>query len=163
MRIAAALSILVFFCAAAFLLFMSWKIPVHNYQLYVLQKHFRHTMQPIHPPQSTLIAEMAEFGNFGNSNHCDYLVGEFRSSALPREEVQKAYGEVKVLSFDGVSHLPLEIYFAETLREAAEHDYYWQSWLETYLPAQKHALYQDTYFVSVASDMHSPDGDLRCH
>src|SRR3989338_8480613 len=82
-----------------FIVVVTWKIPLHNYQLYVLQRHFRDTVLPLNPTQSTRIAELAEFGNFGQSNHCDYIVGEFRKSAFSREEVQKAYAGVGILSF----------------------------------------------------------------
>lgn len=162
-RICIALGILAVCCAVALILLTSWKIPLHIYQLHVLQKHFRDAVGPIHPAQSKLIVEMSEFGNFGNSNHCDYIVGEFRSSQLQMEEIKRFYDGAKVRSFDGGPPLSVEIYFPEDLREAAAHDYYWNHWLERYIPSQERISYQNTYFVFTESAMHPPDGDIRCH
>lgn len=154
------------FCLALGLVsILTWKMPLHNYQLYVLQRHFYDTMQPIHPAQSKLIAEMAEFGNFGNSNHCDYQVGEFRSSPLSREEVTRAYANTSVLSFDKTSHLPTEIYFAEELLDAGKW-WPWDEWLQKYIPGRSLVLgenKENIYLVFIASEMHPPDGDIRCH
>lgn len=141
---------------------LSWfaLIPVNQINLWLLKRNF---VSVPHPPESTLLARTAEFGNFGNSNHCDYLVGEFRSSQLSRAEVQQAYNGVQVRSFNAGTQLPVEIYFAGDLREAAQHDYYWRHWLEKYLPTQKAAVNGHTYFVFTMSAMHPPDGDFRCH
>ncbi len=145
-----------------FLIVMTWKIPLHNYQLRVLQRHFQNTAQPLHPAQSTLLTKMAEFGNFGQSNHCDYIVGEFRKSAFSREEVQKAYAGVGILSFDKTASIPIEVYLVDDIQDAAGYDYYLRSWLEAYVPTQEQNA-QDLYFVFAMSAMHSPDGDFRCH
>lgn len=164
-RFCIALGILAVCCAVALILLTSWEIPLHNYQLHVLQKHFRDTIQPIHPAQSKLIVEMEEFGNFGQSNHCDYQVGEFRSSPLSKEEVVRAYANTSVLSFDMTSYLPTEIYFAEELLNA-EKWWPWNEWLQKYIPGRSLASDEtgvNIYFVFVASEMHPPDGDFRCH
>lgn len=157
---------LVVFCFIIWIAVIStWKIPLHNYRLHILQKHFRETTSPFHPVQSELLVEMAEFGNFGQSNHCDYQVGEFRSSPLSREEVARVYANTGVLSFDTTSHLPTEIYFAEELSNA-ERWWPWDEWLQKYIhgrslvPGEND---ENIYLVFVASNMHPPDGDIRCH
>lgn len=141
---------------------LSWfaLIPINQINLWLLKRNF---VSVPHPPESTLLARTAEFGNFGNSNHCDYLVGEFRSSPLSTEEIEKAYEEITVRSFSAGAQLPVEIYFAEELREAASHDYYWRHRLGKYLPTQKDAVYDHNYFVFTESAMHPPVGDFRCH
>lgn len=143
------------------IIMFTWKIPLHTYQLRVLQRHFHTEVQAF--PNSVLRSEMREFGNFGQSNHCDYIVGEFRSSPLPKEEIAQFYTGTSVHPFDKTSRLPVEIYFAEDLHEAALHDYYWEYWLEKYIPTQKDAVDDHTYFVFTMSAMHPPDGDFRCH
>lgn len=143
------------------IIMVTWKIPLHTYQLHVLQRHFHTEVRAL--PESILRTEMREFGNFGQSNHCDYIVGEFRSSSLPKEEITQFYAGTSVHSFDKTSQLPVEIYFAEDLHEVALHDYYLKHWLEKYIPTQKDAVYDRTYFVFTMSAMHPPDGDFRCH
>lgn len=161
MKIFVVLGIAVFCLIIWFIAVTTWKMPLHNYQLWILQKHFRLTMRPIHPPQSELRTEVAEFGNLGNSNHCDYLVGEFRSSVLSKEELKRVYAETAILSFDKVSRLLVEVYFTD--EDVFERDYLWSGWLSKYLPNQPYAPEGNTYLVFASSDLNPPDGDIRCH
>ena len=118
-------------------------------------------MQPLHPAQSALITEAVEFGNFGNSNHCDYFAGEFRSSALPKGKIIDAYRSAPFLSFDGSNRLPIEVYFLD--EKDTFHWWPWSEWLEKYLPSRPAIPGEHTYLVSAISAMHPPEGDIRCH
>ncbi|MFY9462564.1 MAG: hypothetical protein WAP52_00050, partial [Candidatus Sungiibacteriota bacterium] len=124
-------------CLIIFILIaITWKIPLHNYQLRMMQKHFRSTMQSVHPMPSKLRAEMAEFGNFGNSNHCDYFVGEFRSSPLPKDKVLEQYAAVVTSSFIGNRLIETGVYFVD--EDFFKKDYLLSEWLEKYLPNHPH-------------------------
>ena len=164
MRLFAIFGIVVFCVILLYVIAVTWGIPIHNYRLWVLQKNFRSTVQPLHPAQSQLRAEMAEFGNFGNSNHCDYMVGEFRSSSLSKEAVMRAYAGAIVPSFsshDKNSPLPVEVYFTD--EDIFHNDYTWSEWLSKYLSRKPATSDKNTYLVFTSSDMHPPDGDIRCH
>ena len=160
MRIFAVFGVAVFCVIIWFVLAITWKMPIHDYQLRVLQKHFRSTMQTVHPAQSELRAEMAEFGNFGNSNHCDYFVGEFRSSPLSKEELLQGYASVATSSFVGNRLIEIGVYFIDA--DIFTH-YPWSEWLEKYLPNDKHITNQNTYLIFSEDEGNPPDGDIRCH
>ena len=151
----------VVFCLIAWLVFIStWSIPSHQLNTYLFQRQFRDAMRPLHPAQSMLIAEAVEFGNFGNSNHCDYFAGEFRSSSLAREEVKNAYRNAPNLSFDGSNYLPVDVYF---LDEGDLFDRWpWSGWLEKYFGHRGSVSAEGRYVVFAMSSMHSHAGDFRC-
>ena len=140
---------------------MTWAMPLNLYQQHIFQKRFRVAMQPFHPSGSELIIEASEFGNFGNSNHCDYFAGEFRSSASSKEEITNAYKDAPLLSFDGSNHLPVDVLFTD--EEISFHWWPWSEWLEKYLPSRPAISGENTYLVSAVSAMHPPEGDIRCH
>ena len=117
-------------------------------------------MQTMHPAQSELRAEMAEFGNFGNSNHCDYFVGEFRSISLSKEEVLQRYAAVATSSFVGNRWIEVGVDFVDD--DIFTH-YPWSEWLEKYLPNDKRITNQNTYLIFSEDEGNSPDGDIRCH
>lgn len=141
--------------------FMTWMMPFHNYQLWKMQKNFRSTMQSVHPAGSRLLAEMAEFGNFGESNHCDYLVGEFRSSPLSQEELLKNYAAVATSSFVGNRWIETGVYFID--EEFFKKDYLWSEWLSKYLPDHVPSLDNTAYLVFSENEGNPPDGDIRCN
>jgi len=118
-------------------------------------------MQSVHPAQSQSITEMAEFGNFGESNHCDYIVGEFRSSPLSKEELLKKYAPVATSSFIGNRLVETGVYFMD--EEFFEKDYLWSEWLSKYLPDRRHITNKNTYLIYSEDDMNPPDGDIRCN
>ena len=64
----------------------------HELHLAQLAREYRAV---VHPPSRPVAFEQ-ELGVFGNGNHCDYFVGELRSTALPIEAVQRAYADVPV-------------------------------------------------------------------
>lgn len=159
-RVFAIFGVPVFCLIVWYIVAVTWRMPIHNYQLKALQRYFRSAVLSLHPIQSEFRAEMAEFGNFGNSNHCDYLAGEFRSSSLPREIIMQAYTGATILSFDKISRLPVEVYFTD--EDAFTHPP-WEEWLSKYLPYQSSVANKDTFLVFAASDLHPPNGDIRCH
>ena len=139
----------------------TWKMPLHNYQLWTMQKHFRSIMQSAHPPSSRLRAEVAEFGNFGQSSHCDYFVGEFRSSPLPKDKVLEQYAAVATSSFIGNRLIETGVYFVD--EDFFGKDYLLSGWLEKYLPDHPHITDENIYLIYSEDAMNSPDGDIRCH
>ena len=139
----------------------TWKIPLHNYQLRMMQKHFRSTMQSVHPMPSELRAEIAEFGNFGNSNHCDYFVGEFRSSPLPKNKILEQYAAVATSSFIGNRLIETGVHFVD--EDFFKKDYLLSEWLEKYLPDYPHITNENIYLIYSEDAMNPPDGDIRCH
>lgn len=159
--ICAVLGIMALIPSLLFVAYITWKMPLHNYQLGNMQRHFRSTMQSVHPAQAKLLAEMAEFGNFGESNHCDYMVGEFRSSPLSKEEILKKYTAVATSSFIGNRLIETGIYFID--EEFFKKDYLFSGWLEKYLPDRRHITNENIYLIYSEDAMNPPDGDIRCH
>ncbi len=137
-------------------------MPLHEYRLWVLQKRFYASIAATNPTDSRLISKMAHVGNFGNSNHCDYIAGQFRASKLSREEIQKAYAGVSTPSFssDTNAPLPVEIYFTdEDIFELSP----WSDWYDEHLPAVRAAKKESVYLVFGLSQMHPYFGDIRCY
>ena len=145
---------------ALFIIAITGTMPFHNYRLWMMQKQFRSAMQAVNPAQSELRAEMKEFGNFGNSNHCDYFVGEFRSSPLSKEELLQRYASVATSSFVGNRLIEIGVYFIDADIFTG---YPWSEWLEKYLPDKKHITNQNTYLIFSEDADNPPDGDIRCN
>lgn len=154
--------------AAGLALFMSpwlWRIPVHHMRLGAFQRNFENVE---HPDESHFIAAHKEFGNFGNSNHCDYFVGEFRTSDLSREEIIRHYQgqhipppdtSLGVWDGDPPVETEVEAYF---LDEDVFRWWPWSEWLEEYLPRLPEDR-RKTYLVFAMEDGYPPIGDIRCH
>lgn len=136
-------------------------IPLHEYRLRTLQKHLHAVIDAAHPINSRPLSKLAYVGNFGNSNHCDYIAGQFRASKLSREEIQNAYADMLTPSFSSDSNapLPVEVYFADD--EVFELSP-WSSWYEEHLPMLLVDEKEKVYLVFAASELHSHFGDLRC-
>lgn len=153
------------FAAACFIVWftlaLTWAMPLHIYQQHIFQRQFSVAVQPFHPSDSELLIKASEFGNFGNSNHCDYFAGEFRSSVFSKEEITNAYTDAPLLSFDGSNHLPVDVLFTD--EESSFHSWPWSEWLERYLPSRRAIPGENIYLVSAVSAMHPPSGDIRCH
>ena len=148
------------FLIVVFILSLTWKIPIHVYQLWAMQRDFRSSIAPMHPPESYLNAEVAEFGLFGNSNHCDYFVGEFRSSPLSKEKIRQTYASVITSTFVGNRLLEKDVYFTD---EDIFTHYPWSDWMEKYLPDYHPVAYAQTYLIFSEDAGNPPDGDIRCH
>lgn len=141
------------------ILLLTWKMPINNFNLWRLKRNFE-AASNFHPVQSQLLVKVAEFGNFGQSNHCDYLVGEFRATQLSQEELEKRYASLFINSSDKTQPIPLEIYFAdqEVFQESP-----WSEWLSAHLPEPPLFSTEKIYLAFASIDGYSPDGDIRCH
>lgn len=49
---------------AILFIYLTYKIPFNNYRLKIFQESFNTFINPMHPQQSNLIAELAEIGNW---------------------------------------------------------------------------------------------------
>ncbi len=141
----------IFLIVFSLALYLTYKIPFNNYYLKTFQNNFRQSIKSFHPAQSSLITEMAETGNFGESNHCDFLAGEFRSSPLPEEVLEQFYFKDSMSS--GVYSINDDIFTYSP----------WLEWKEKYLRNYKPRENENVYLVWTADDDNSPDGDIRCH
>lgn len=95
-----------------------------------------------------------------SSVSCSYFVGEFRSSALSREEIARAYHNLTITSFDRETKIPVEVRFIDQ----GFLDDPWYEWREEFLKSFDSSTTKDNvYSVLVAHKHHSPSiGDLRC-
>lgn len=135
-----------------FVLYLTYRIPLNNYHLMIFKDDFNKFVDQLHPQQSAYIAEVTETGNLGGaSNHCDFLVGEFRSSPLSKEMLKNNYFRDSLSS--GVYFIDDDI-FTESP---------WSEWKEKYLKDYKPKDNENTYLVWISNDGNSPDGDIRCH
>lgn len=147
-----------------FLVALTWRVPVHNANLRAFERSFESVL---HPTQSTLHARHAEFGNFGNSNHCDYFVGEFRSSPLQRSEIARHYAGKTIRSPDITQHAwdgeppaesEIEVYFTD---DDVFEWYPWSEWLGKV--KQRPETGEAMYLAFALEDGYPPRGDFRCH
>lgn len=145
------------FLSVGFLFIMAtWAIPFHNNNLRIFQKHFQ-KLTVYHPFESRHLSSISDFGNFGNSNHCDYMVGEFRATQLSEEIILKKYEGLSVASFDNRT-IPVEVYFSD---DGVFKHFPWSDWLN--LLSEKPSSTEKVYIIFAFIDGDSPDGDLRCH
>lgn len=160
-RLGMVIGIIIACCILVLAILLTYKMPWNEYQLRILQKKFRSVVNTNAATRSNLLAEFAEVDHWGNSNLCDYYVGQFRSSPLPRETLERAYFNLAIPSFsqDENNPLKLEIYF---INDNFFEYYPWSDLLKQYLPNYSLAN-QNIYLVWTSSDSHSPDGDIRCH
>lgn len=160
-RLGMVIGVIVVCCTLALIILLTYKIPWNEYQLRILQKNFRSIVNANSAAQSNLLVEFAEVDHWGNSNLCDYYVGQFRFSPLPIEALKKAYSSFAIPSFpqDENNPLKLEVY---SIDDNIFEYYPWSDWLKQYLPNHPSAG-QNVYLVWASSNSHSPDGDIRCH
>lgn len=161
-RIFTALGVLAACFMAVFAVVSSWRVPIHQINLWRLEAHFDGVIAS-HPLGSTLLLSVKDFGNLfrGASNGCDYFVGEFRSTTHPKEEVRRNYSGLFVGSFDKTERVPLEVYF---LNEKEFSDtFQWYAWQETVSEFLETSVARDDiYVVFVMQTDFPPDGDIRC-
>jgi hypothetical protein len=131
-------------------LFLVWKIPFNNYKLGIFQKSFDQSIAKFHPIESKLLAKAAEVGNWADGTYCEFFVGQFRSSPLPREELEKIYPS---------DFFTTGVYFIDD-NEAFGSS--WFEWKEKYLKNYKAKDNENIYLVWKADYDDSPDGDIRC-
>jgi hypothetical protein len=134
-----------------FTLYLTYKIPFNNYNLKVFEGNFRKSIAALHPKQSSLIAEVAEVGNWADGTQCQFFVGQFRSSSFSKEELKQAYFEDSMSS--GVDFVDEDIFSHSP----------WLGWKENYLKNYKPKENETVYLVWASDDDNLPDGDIRCH
>lgn len=127
----------------------TYKIPLNNYRLKVFRENFHKSVELLHPKQSSLIAEVAEVGNWADGTRCQFLVGQFRYSSLSRDALKKVY------PYD---FFTAGIYFIDGNEDF---DSPWFKWIQKYLKNYKATKNENIYLVWMAEDK-SPDGDIRC-
>ena len=136
--------------ATSITIYMTYKIPLNNYRLMLFQNDFRQNIKSLHPDQSELITEVAEVGNWADGTYCEFLVGQIRSSTLPKEELEKIYPydffTAGVHFFDGNEQFGSPWY---ELREKHLKDY-------------KLKEGENVYLVWKSKTDYNTSGDIRC-
>lgn len=152
--------IVVSFCVGL-AVFISWKIPWHTVNLWRLERNFQ-TISPHHPADSKLLLKRKYVGGLypSGSVSCSYFVGEFRSSALSREEIARTYAGLTVVSFDRDTELPVEVRFVDE----GFLDDPWYEWREELLKSFHSSTTSENIYSVVAAHMHHSSyyGDFRC-
>jgi hypothetical protein len=136
-----------------FILFFAWKMPFNNVYLTMFQYDFNKSINQLNPMQSNLIAEAAEVSNWANGNQCEFLVGQFRSSALSKEEIEKIY------PYD---FFTAGVYFFDNNKEE-DYGTPWRNWKERYLENYKYKEGENVYLVWKSKTDYNVSGDIRCH
>lgn len=138
------------FIAVSFTLYVTYRMPFNNIHLKIFEDNFRRSIAGLHPGQSSLITEAAEVGNWADGTYCEFLAGQFRSSLLSKEELEKLYpynffsAGVYFIDEDIFNHSP------------------WADWKEKYLKNYKAKNNEDVYLVWKSDYNNSPAGDIRC-
>lgn len=160
-KICAVVGCIVLCLSIGFAISISWKVPWHNFNLWRLDMNFQ-TISLHHPTDSKLLLKRRYVGGLypSGSVSCSYFVGEFRSSALSREEIMRAYDGLTVTSFDRKTELPVEVRFADE----GFLDDPWYEWREELLRSLSLSATEEVvYSVVVAHLYHSSYfGDFRC-
>jgi len=144
------LGIIVVVGVVSFVLFFTWKMPFNNYKLGIFQKNFEQSIVKFHPIESKLLAEVSEVGNWTDGTYCEFLVGQFLSSSLSKEELEKIYPD---------DFLKAGVYFIDG-NEAFGSP--WFELKEKYLKNYKAKANENLYLVWKSEYDNSPDGDIRC-
>lgn len=141
--------------------FVTWKVPWHTVNLWRLDRNFQSIAQH-HPADSKLLLKRKYVGGLypSGSVSCSYFVGEFRSSALSREEIVRAYDDLTIASFDRTTELSVAVRFVDE----GFLDDPWYEWREELLKSlNMPATKENIYSVLVAHMHHSSyRGDFRC-
>lgn len=162
-KIFALFGVLVFCGIVAFVIVTSWKTPIHQFNLWKLEKNFR-VLVPSHPMDSTSVLAFTKFGGLFSSTaySCDYFVGEFRTSTSSKEDIQGYYRALSVAMPHSAERLPIQVRFAD------EREFWiYYPWSELYGELlrllQRFPSEQDGMYVVLASQtVHPPYADFRC-
>lgn len=149
--------ILLFGLEILIVLALVWKIPLNNFRLERVERNFRMLAQ-YHPVDSTLLSKRKFVGTlYSGAFSCSYVVGEFRVSALTREDIRNAYADTAVPSFKRWTRLPVHVRFADE----GFLDDPWYEWRDEAVGGL--AAKENVYSVHVAHTRYSsPFGDFRC-
>ncbi len=135
---------------ASIVLLLTWKMPFNNLYLKVFEYNFSKSVVALHPKESTFIAEAAEVGNWADGTYCEFLVGQFRSSPLSKETLEKIYPD---------DFFTAGVYFIDGNEDFGSP---WFEWKEKYLKNYRAKDNENVYLVWKADYDNSPDGDIRC-
>ncbi len=149
------------FILVGFVLSVTWRMPIHNFNLWRLENNFQ-MIASSHPSDSTQLLFIKGVGNLfrGASNACDYFVGEFRISPGSKEGIMRWYKELSIRSFEGRA-VSLEVYFIEDDFFKRYPGYEWREKL--FRSSQSVPALGVPYLVLVSQSDYPPDGDIRCH
>ncbi|MEK7562290.1 MAG: hypothetical protein AAB509_01240 [Patescibacteria group bacterium] len=149
-KIIVILGSVVFVIIMAFILLLTYKMPLNNYYLMIFQNDFRQRIRPLHPTKSISITEVAEVGNWTDGTKCQFIVGEFRTSSLSKEELEKIYP---------YNFFTAGVYFPDGNEKFGS---LWYEWKERYLKNYQPKENEIVYLVWATDEDGSPDGDVRC-
>jgi hypothetical protein len=143
-------------------IYFTWKMPLHNFNLWMLKKNFQ-AVASRHPADSKLLLKSKYIGGLypGASASCNYFVGEFRSAPLPKEEIAATYKDFFITAFERSSDVPVRILFLDS----GFFDHHpldeWQDKLRRSLDVSAE---QDAVYLVFASQGGYPqEGDIRCY
>ena len=162
MGISACFGFIVFCLIILFAVVTMWKMPIHQFNLWRLEKNFQ-TIVAAHHQDSKLLLKRSDFGGlFSAASHsCDYFVGEFRSTARSKEDVRKAYRGLSIDSSDHTKRIPVEVHFFD--EEEFFTDFPWYEWLaELYKSFNVSATKDNLYVIFASQTGYPPYGDFRC-
>ena len=163
-RVVAALSILAVCSVVVFVVLTSWKAPIHQFNLWKLEKNFREVEHPVH---SKLLTRLTGFGNLfrGASNGCDYLVGELRVNGNSQKDTARFYQNLSIRPFDDSERVPLEIKFFDDKEFSGDYLWsrLWSDWYEKIRKSFNWPGIQGTPYVVFARQTdYPPYDDIRC-
>jgi len=162
-RVFAVFGVAVFCVIIWYVVTITWKMPVHNFDLWRLGRNFQ-SIDSYHPVDSRLLLKNKYVGGLypEGSYSCNYFVGEFRSAAQSREEIIRAYGGHFVDSFDGTGRIPVEIRFLDDQGFFDHHP--WYEWQKKLRQSPDLSTAQGSVYLVFASQIgYPPYGDIRCN
>lgn len=129
-----------------------WSMPLHNFDLWRLERNFNTTVPLYHPLESFLLQKKTYLG--GPAEHgslvCSFFAGELRAAYLTKESIRAAYQKnafLNVLFFDE-EHWTMESPLGD----------WWDEWYGNSLLATSSTV----YFVYAARENVPFAGDIRC-
>ena len=163
-KIFAVFGAIVFAVIVWFIVAAMWRAPLHQFNLWTLQKNFRAIEQPLN---SKSIKKLSGFGRLFRdaSNGCDYLVGGFRVGNDTRESIAQWYQDFSIRPFDDAEPVPIEIKFFddEDFSEGRQWSNPWFDWYEKIRESFDWQEMRGTPYVVFARQTdYPPYGDIRC-
>lgn len=135
-------------------------MPFNNFYLHKVENFYK-TIK--HPDDSQRVIRMKEVGHYGNSNVCDFLVGDFRTTALTIEALKTWYGDAYPELFSSDLAAPyLEVSAIEGDTCPGNYGTMCRMWVEK-SNVQKSPEAETLYLVAYADHSYSAFGDIRCH
>lgn len=155
---------LISFFIILLVIYFTWKMPFHNFNLWMLEKNFQ-AVASRHPADSRLLLKNKYIGGLypDGSTSCNYFVGEFRSAPLPEEKITLAYKDLLITSIERTGDVPVEILFLNSDKGFLDH-HPWYEWQEKLHQSLDLSTEQDTVYLVFAAQKNYPQaGDIRCY